>query len=182
MILASGSARIGRALLTVGDRGILGARGLSFLCLLASLFPIPRSGLILRLSPEINFDSAPTNRPDSRTVAIDRPFYHSGTEFLHVCSAEIRVEHGGQSARDAADALACESYVAGVADGVAVQHIWSRSHGDQTVAAFCKQFEDVPASRIVEAVLQYLRENPDRGRFRASIAVEEVLHKKFPCK
>jgi len=169
-------------MILASERGGLGTRSLAVWCLLAFLFPLPRTDLILRSSREFGTDTVPANKPSSQTVTTDQQFYYSGSEFLRVCSAEIRVKQGGQSAGDIADARACESYVAGVADGVGVQHIWSRAHGDQTVAAFCEQFKNVSAARLVEAVLQYLRDNPDRGRFRASIAVEEVLHKKFPCK
>jgi len=111
----------------------------------------------------------------------NQQFYDSGTAFLSVCSAVNRIGRDAQNPENVHDAKACESYVAGVADGVLIQHTWSRSHGDQSKAAFCVQFENVPEARILDAVLQYLRENPDRRRFRASIAVEEVLHRKFPC-
>lgn len=107
-------------------------------------------------------------------------FYSSGAEFLRTCSAVDRLTEKPKDT-DLKDARACQTYVAGVADGVALQHIWSRSRGDKTTAAFCVTFGNVPSSRLVDAVLQYLRDNPDRQHFHASIAVEEVLHHKFPC-
>jgi hypothetical protein len=120
-----------------------------------------------------------TKKPDAQVLNADQQFYDSGIAFLRVCSAVNRVQ---QSASDIADARACESYVVGLADGIAIEHIWSKSHGDKTTAASCVEFENVPPPALVRAVLQYIGENPDRKRFRASIAVEEVLHKKFPCK
>ncbi len=122
------------------------------------------------------------NKKHDTTLNTDRQFYDSGDAFLQTCSAVNRVQPRGQRARDAADARACENYIAGLADGVALQHMWSRSHGDRSAAAFCVQFENVPPARLVDEVLQYLRDNPERRHFRAAIAVEEVLHKKFPCK
>lgn len=113
--------------------------------------------------------------------AANEEFYDSGTAFLSFCSTANRLERKAQNSESVHDARACQSYVAGVADGVLVQHTWSRAHGDQSKAAFCVQFENVPEAWIVDAVVQYLRENPDRRRFRASVAVEEVLHRKFPC-
>ncbi len=157
-----------------------GILGFSLLCLL-TFIPARNSDVLLRVVSEFNTESA-ANKRDSRTLSTDQQLYDSGNSFIRMCSAVNRVQRGGQGASDMANARACESYVAGVADGVAVQHIWSRSQGDQTVAAFCVQFENTQAARLVDAVLQYLRENPERRRFRAAIAVEEVLHKKFPCK
>jgi len=156
----------------------LATRELLFVCLLV-LAPLQRN----KFNPNVISESGTQsliNRQDGRTVREDQQFYDSGDGFLRVCSAPIH--RGEQIADDVTDARACESYVAGLADGVVLQHIWSRSHGDRTPAAFCVQFEDVPTPKLVEAVLQYLKENPDRKSYRASIAVEEVLHAKFPCK
>ena len=157
----------------------LGAKELALACLL-TLIPVQHATPTFR-AVFFLADSVPTKKQDAQVLTTTQQFYGSGTDFLRTCSAVDRVQRREQSASDLVDARACESYVAGVSDGVTVQHIWSRSQGDKTVAAFCVQFENVPSEQLVHAVLQYLRENPDRGRFRASIAVEEVLHKKFPC-
>lgn len=118
----------------------------------------------------------------AQSLRTDNEFFESGTAFLKSCSAVDRVRGKEQDPVDGATAQACQSYVLGIADGVDLQHMWSRSHGDQTKAAFCVQFEHLPTAQLVDAVLQYLRDNPDRQRFRAAIAVEEALHNKFPCK
>jgi hypothetical protein len=130
----------------------------------------------------VSTQSALSNERENRALNTNLQFYDSGDEFFRLCSAVTRIERGSQIARDISDAKACESYVAGLADGTELQHTWSRSHGDQSKAAFCVQLENAPTPRLVSAVLQYLREHPDRRRFRAAIAVEEVLHKMYPCR
>jgi len=127
-------------------------------------------------------DSVPEHKDGSQSLSTDKEFYDSGTDFLSTCSVVDRVKGKAQSAADMADARACQSFVRGVVDGVALQHMWSRSHGDQTKAAFCVQFEKLPSVQLVEAVLQYLRDNPERRRFGAAVAIEETLHNKFPCR
>lgn len=129
----------------------------------------------------VSTQSALSNKSHNRGLHTNLQFYDTGSEFLRLCSAVTRIERVSDVPRDISDARACESYVAGLADGIELQHTWSRSHGDRSKAAFCVQFENAPTPRLVSTVLQYLRENPDRRRFRAAIAVEEVLHRTYPC-
>jgi len=126
--------------------------------------------------------TASKGKVKAQSLSADNEFFESGTAFLKSCSAVDRVPGKEQNSVDVATARACQSYVLGIADGVDLQHMWSKSHGDQTKAAFCVQFEHLPTAQLVDAVLQYLRDNPDRRRFRAAIGVEEALHNKFPCK
>lgn len=156
---------------------------MKILCLLPLLI-----ACVLTVVPSLRSDPTGSEVSKSRNTGpphsldADKEFYSSGTAFLSVCSAVDRVKGKQQSSTDLADARACQSYVRGVVDGVTVQHIWSRSHGDPSKAAFCVQFEKLPPVQIVDAVLRYLRDNPDKQRFDASIAVEEVLHNRFPCR
>lgn len=140
------------------------------------------SGAPLLGAHESDTPAASNPKHRSRSLSSDNEFYESGTAFLTTCSAVDRVPGKQQDTIELAVARACQSYVLGLIDGVDLQHMWSKSHGDQTKAAFCVQFENLPSVQVVDAVLQYLRDNPDRRRFRASIAVEEALHNKFPCR
>lgn len=109
----------------------------------------------------------------------------SGTQFLKTCSTVERIEPGKQTGSSLADAKACEAYVIGVIDGVEIQHIWSKSHGDPTAADFCIEIPatqtDSDATDWIRTVLRYIRENPDRAQFRSVVVVTEALHRAFPC-
>ena len=160
------------------DQCFFPAKSLMLMCL-AMLTLLPGTDLI-GVSMKLPLDLSDRNN-ESRPLRTDQQFYDSGITFLDTCSAVNRLQTGHPGPRDTAHAQACESYVSGIADGVTLQHIWSRSHGDTGKAAFCIQFKNAPPPRLVDAVLQYLREHPEKRTFRAAIAVEEVLHSRFPC-
>jgi len=107
-------------------------------------------------------------------------FYDSGTEFLKRCSG-LDVSDKQLANQHKADHMACNAYVEGLSDGVAVQHIWSKSHGDKVPADFCLVGHNVSRADKLSIVLQYLRDYPERAQLRAAIAVSEALHERFPC-
>jgi hypothetical protein len=107
-------------------------------------------------------------------------FYDSGTEFSRHCSG-LDLSGKQLTNQQEADQKACNAYVQGLSDGVTVQHIWSKSHGDKVPADFCLLGHNISPAGKLGIVLRYLRDHPDRAQLRAVIPVSEALHESFPC-
>lgn len=82
-----------------------------------------------------------------------------------------------ETCRDRATQIACTAFVAGVSEGVEMQH----EFGGGRAKLFCKP-QQATFGQMVDIYIQYLRTHPEQRHMSAAPLVVLALVDKFPCK
>jgi hypothetical protein len=130
-------------------------------------------------------------------VPAETYLFKSGSTLLPACKKYVQLIDGAKdmSTSDAADGLACESYVVGFNDGVtSALRIaatkayglnktikWTQDERSARLGNYCLP-KDMQTSQAVRVVVRYMEAHPGNLHTQPFILVGNALRDAFPCK